>query len=138
MKLNEAKQILNKNGYLLEGSMSLKDKIANAKKFNNSSFKDDITEMIDNLNNDYHGTWQFRLDEYKKSELAIIAKTDDFADEEMVDEIEWVWYFKEDFVDVFYCKQGDSDILDDNTVYKIKTIQELENAIRNDNYLQEN
>ena len=34
MKLDEAKQILKKAGYLLEGSMSLEDKIANAKQFN--------------------------------------------------------------------------------------------------------
>lgn len=34
MKLDEAKKILNKAGFLVEGSMSLKDKIANAKQFN--------------------------------------------------------------------------------------------------------
>ena len=32
MELNEAKEILKKRGYLLEGSMSLKDKMANAEK----------------------------------------------------------------------------------------------------------
>ena len=37
MKLDEAKAILKKAGYLLEGSMSLEDKIANAKKFNDQS-----------------------------------------------------------------------------------------------------
>ena len=36
MELNEAKQILKKAGLIVEGSMSLKDKIANAKKFNSS------------------------------------------------------------------------------------------------------
>lgn len=34
MELNEAKEILKNAGYLVEGSMSLKDKIANAKQFN--------------------------------------------------------------------------------------------------------
>lgn len=34
MKLDEAKQILKKAGYLLEGSMSLGDKINNAKRYN--------------------------------------------------------------------------------------------------------
>ena len=34
MKLDEAKARLNKAGFLVEGSMSLKDKIANAKQFN--------------------------------------------------------------------------------------------------------
>ena len=34
MRLNEAIAILNKAGFLVEGSMSLKDKIANAKQFN--------------------------------------------------------------------------------------------------------
>lgn len=34
MELNEAKEILNKNGFILEGSMSLEDKIEHAQDFN--------------------------------------------------------------------------------------------------------
>lgn len=34
MNLNEANKILKNAGYIIEGSMSLKDKIANAKQFN--------------------------------------------------------------------------------------------------------
>lgn len=34
MKLREAKEILNKHGFILEGSMSLDDKIVNATSFN--------------------------------------------------------------------------------------------------------
>ena len=34
MRLDEAKQILNDNGFVLEGSMSLQDKIDNAKSYN--------------------------------------------------------------------------------------------------------
>jgi hypothetical protein len=42
MEIKEAKEILKENGFILEGSMSLEDKIANAKKFNavNDSKKD--------------------------------------------------------------------------------------------------
>lgn len=36
MNLNEAKELLENNGYIIESSMSLKDKIDNAKKFNSN------------------------------------------------------------------------------------------------------
>ena len=45
MKLNEAKEILKKAGYLLEGSMSLEDKINNAKNFNSWDNKDEETRI---------------------------------------------------------------------------------------------
>ena len=35
MNLYEAKQILKNAGYIIEGSMSLKDKMANAQNYNN-------------------------------------------------------------------------------------------------------
>ena len=41
MKLDEAQEILKKAGYLLEGSMSLEDKIENAKEFNLWDNKDE-------------------------------------------------------------------------------------------------
>lgn len=44
MLLKEAKEILKKNGYLVEARMSLKDKIANAKKFN-WEYKDEKTKI---------------------------------------------------------------------------------------------
>lgn len=45
MELNEAKEILKENGFILEGSMSLEDKIANAKKFN--AVNEDKKEIIE-------------------------------------------------------------------------------------------
>ena len=45
MKLDEAKAILKKAGYLLEGSMSLEDKINNAKNFNSWNNKDEETRI---------------------------------------------------------------------------------------------
>lgn len=45
MLLKEAKEILKKNGYLVEARMSLKDKIANAKKFNSWENKDEKTKI---------------------------------------------------------------------------------------------
>ena len=51
MQLDEAKKILNKAGFLVEGSMSLKDKIANAKQFNagiDEMKKDAVNESTDN------------------------------------------------------------------------------------------
>lgn len=44
MNLYEAKQVLKKYGYLVEGSMSLKDKIANATKFN--SKEEDLRDYL--------------------------------------------------------------------------------------------
>lgn len=47
MELKEAKEILKENGFILEGSMSLEDKIANAKKFNAvNNDKKDIVEAF--------------------------------------------------------------------------------------------
>lgn len=45
MLLKEAKEILKKNGYIVEARMSLKDKIANAKKFNSWENKDEKTKI---------------------------------------------------------------------------------------------
>lgn len=46
MKLNEAKQILEENGFIIEGSMNLDDKIINAKKFNISDDLKDAYKAI--------------------------------------------------------------------------------------------
>lgn len=57
MRLEEAKQILTENGFLIEGSMSLEDKIANAKKFN-APTGECIIMIYDYVNN-------FDFDPYK-------------------------------------------------------------------------
>lgn len=47
MNLNEAKKILKNAGYIIEGSMSLKDKMANAQNYNNINAKlDKIKEVL--------------------------------------------------------------------------------------------
>lgn len=47
MNLYEAKQILKNAGYIIEGSMSLKDKMANAQNYNNINAKlDKIKEVL--------------------------------------------------------------------------------------------
>ena len=61
MELKEAKEILEENGFILENSMSLKDKIANAKRYNDADATNDIEEkkciiqIIDRWNGVYKG-----------------------------------------------------------------------------------
>lgn len=59
MLLREAKEILKKNGFILEDSMSLQDKIANAKRYNDDTNdieeKKCIIQIIDRWNGVYKG-----------------------------------------------------------------------------------
>ena len=59
MLLREAKEILKKNGFILEDSMSLQDKIANAKRYNDDTNdieeKKCIIQIIDRWNGIYKG-----------------------------------------------------------------------------------
>lgn len=59
MLLREAKEILNENGFLVEDSMSLQDKIANAKRYNDDTNdieeKKCIIQIIDRWNGVYKG-----------------------------------------------------------------------------------
>lgn len=69
MRLEEAKKILIENGFLIEGSMSLEDKIANAKRFN-SPTGECIIMIYDYVNN-------FDFDPYK----GFVGEADDYVEE---------------------------------------------------------
>ena len=64
MELEEAKQILTEAGYIVEGSMNLKDKIINAKKFNLEKEKEKIITFFTK-----HG---FNLGKSKGDEIVFI------------------------------------------------------------------
>lgn len=56
MNMKEAKEILNENGFLVEDSMSLQDKIANAKRYNDDIEENKcIIQIIDRWNGVYKG-----------------------------------------------------------------------------------
>lgn len=134
MTLDEALETLKKAGMIAEGSMSLEDKIANAKKFNKPS-KADVLEMIKDLNNGQCGSWKFRLDGSASDYFSIIGENDDwYDDEERIDQIEWVWYLEDCQIDIYYGKQKYGDALDNDTAEAF-TVQELMDVIRDDKYV---
>lgn len=135
MKLDEAKKILNKAGLIAEGSMSLKDKIANAKHFNDKNEMDDIREMISDLNNGQCGDWKFRLDSHSSDYYSVIGENEGWIDdEERISEIEWVWYRDDGEVQIYYGKQQYGDCLDmDKT--SAYTVQQFMDVIRDDKYV---
>lgn len=94
MKLSEAKQILNNAGYLVEGSMSLEDKINNAKNFNSWDNKDEETriEILKDLLDD---GYEFH-DDNPYSEQDIMGDFYDIDDlakvyDEVVDKLEFLY-----------------------------------------------
>ena len=109
MKLDEAKAILKKAGYLLEGSMSLEDKINNAKNFNSWDNKDEETriEILKDLLDD---GYEFH-DDNPYSEQDIMGDFYDIDDlakvyDEVVDKLEdlyegndfgsdWDWWLQD-------------------------------------------
>ena len=65
MNMKEAKEILNENGFLVEDSMSLKDKIANAKRYNDDiEEKKCIIQIIDHVNDFYGNGYKGYVGEY--------------------------------------------------------------------------
>lgn len=135
MTLDEAFKELNKAGMIAEGSMSLKDKIANAKKFNDDNELDDIREMIKDLNNGQCGDWKFRLDSHSSDYYSVIGENDEWEDdEERISEIEWVWYRDDGEVQVYYGKQKYGDCLDMDKTGAL-TVQEFMDVIRDDKYV---
>ena len=135
MTLDEAFKELNKAGMIAEGSMSLEDKIANAKKFNKQPSKADVLEMIKDLNNGQCGDWKFRLDSSASDYFSIIGENDDlYDDEQYIDQIEWVWYLEDCQIDIYYGKQKYGDALDNDNAEAF-TVQELMDVIRNDKYV---
>ena len=135
MKLDEAKKILNKAGLIVEGSMSLQDKIANAKQFNDKNEMDDIREMISDLNNGQCGDWKFRLDSLSSDYYSVIGENEGWIDDdERISEIEWVWYRDDGEVQIYYGKQQYGDCLDmDKT--SAYTVQQFMDVIRDDKYV---
>ena len=100
MKLTEARRILNNAGYLVEGSMSLEDKINNAKNFNSWDNKDEETkiEILKDLLDD---GYDFR-DDNPYSEQDIMGDFYDIDDlakvyDEVIDKLEDLYERGDDF-----------------------------------------
>ena len=136
-KLNESLEVLKKAGFIVEGSMSLKDKIANAKKFNAGNELDEIREMIKDLNNGQCGTWKFRLDSHDPECYTVVGENHEWSDdEERIDEIEWEWFPEDAIVNARYYQSGYnvSTPLDDDR-FSAYTVQQFMDVIRDDKYV---
>ena len=137
MQLNEALDRLNRAGLIVEGSMSLKDKIANAKNFNNNNELDKIREMIKDLNNGQCGTWKFRLDSHDPECYTVVGVNHELLDDdERIDEIEWDWFPEDGIVNALYYQSGYnvSTPLDDGK-FTAFTVQQFMDVIRDDKYV---
>lgn len=137
MELNEALEKLARAGLIAEGSMSLKDKIANAKKFNAGNELEEIREMIKDLNNGQCGTWKFKLHSHDPECYTVVGVNHEWSDdEERIDEIEWEWFPEDGIVNALYYHSGYnvSTPLDDDR-FSAYTVQQFMDVIRDDKYV---
>ena len=137
MTLDEGFKELNKAGMIAEGSMSLKDKIANAKRFNSDNVLDDIREMIKDLNNGQCGDWKFRLDSHDPECYTVVGENHELSDDdERIDEIEWDWFPEDGIVNALHYQSGYnvSSRLDDDR-FSAYTVQQFMDVIRDNKYV---
>lgn len=113
---------------------SLAAKIANAKKFNHS-YRDELREMIKDLNNGQCGAWKFRFVSHDPEYYTVVGENHELSgDDERIDEIEWEWYPDDGTVYATYYQSGYnvSTPLDSDRFSDTYTVQEFMDVIRDD------
>ena len=133
MELNEAKKILNQNGFILEGSMSLQAKINNAKAFNaeqedESDIIETLKEQIAKLN---YLDWEWKLVSTKP--YKVIGKNpynSRSSDTDLPTRAEYIWYKNTEEVQQNYYRG--KRLVDEDSHTNVKTVWDFIDCISAD------